>query len=236
MCPVPGCGSPYLSWHHFDPPWHAEQHHRPEGMIALCREHHDHADGGNFTNEQLHDLKRADRADDLLSATFPWMRDRFLTVVGGNFYLDTPVPVEFRGQSVVALDRDEGGTLQLQLSMLSQSREPRMLITENTWYALGKPTDLACPPNGKTLRAEYDNGDMLGVSFVPDLDGPALAQRYDAPSLAGLVPAGDKLAAVEIEMRVGGSDLNFGPRSTQIGGGVMSGCIAVGCRVGLGIG
>ena len=35
-CPVPNCGNPYLEWHHFDPPWSIENHHRPEGMIALC--------------------------------------------------------------------------------------------------------------------------------------------------------------------------------------------------------
>ena len=33
-CPV--CRSPFLTWHHFDPPYHVEEHWRHEGMIALC--------------------------------------------------------------------------------------------------------------------------------------------------------------------------------------------------------
>jgi hypothetical protein len=36
-CPVPDCGSPYLTWHHFDPPWHVTPQHEPAGMIALCK-------------------------------------------------------------------------------------------------------------------------------------------------------------------------------------------------------
>jgi len=38
-CPIPDCGIPYLTWHHFDPEWRVEEHHRPEGMIALCLTH-----------------------------------------------------------------------------------------------------------------------------------------------------------------------------------------------------
>lgn len=41
-CPVrhvdgTGCGSPILTFHHFDPPWATCFAHHPEGMIALCR-------------------------------------------------------------------------------------------------------------------------------------------------------------------------------------------------------
>jgi hypothetical protein len=33
-CPVAGCGSPFLTWHHFDPPWKLEHHHRPDEFRA----------------------------------------------------------------------------------------------------------------------------------------------------------------------------------------------------------
>lgn len=57
-CPVADCGNPYVTWHHFDPPWRVEHHHRPEGMIALCLEHAPQADAGAFTDDQLRALKR----------------------------------------------------------------------------------------------------------------------------------------------------------------------------------
>jgi hypothetical protein len=56
-CPALDCGRPYLTWHHFNPPWAVEHHHRPEGMIALCVEHAAKADGGAYTKEQLEGMK-----------------------------------------------------------------------------------------------------------------------------------------------------------------------------------
>lgn len=237
VCPVEGCGSPYLTWHHFDPPWHVSEHHEPGGMIALCPQHHRHADGGALSTDQLHAMKAAGRPEHVLSERFPWMRERFLTVVGGNFYLDTPIPVRFRENDVVGLSRDDHGYLQLNVGMLSTRREPRMVIRENTWFSFGTPTDLACPPNGRLVRADYGNGDMLAVEFVPDLDSGALAMRYPEMSFGGCLAPNERIAAVEVTMRVGGTDLEFGPRETQLpGGNLIRNCLMVQCQIGLQLG
>src|SRR5215207_2549038 len=82
-CPVEGCGNPYLTWHHFDPPWRVEEHHRPEGMIALCAEHASKADHGAFTDDQLRELKRIGRSRATEArARFDWIRRRVLGIVG----------------------------------------------------------------------------------------------------------------------------------------------------------
>jgi hypothetical protein len=74
-CSVQDCGIPYLTWHHFDPPWRVEHHHRPEGMIALCREHADKADHGSFTDDQLRELKQEGRSRAAeVRGRFDWMR------------------------------------------------------------------------------------------------------------------------------------------------------------------
>src|SRR3984885_9748514 len=75
LCPVKDCGRPYLTWHHFDPPWRVKKHHQPEGMIALCREHADQADNGAFTDHQLRELKITGkgRAHEV-RGRFNWMR------------------------------------------------------------------------------------------------------------------------------------------------------------------
>lgn len=102
-CPVSGCASPYLEYHHFDPPWAEENHHRPEGMIALCGPHHDKAGGGAFTAEQLRQLKKSSYALSAeIKGTFEWRRQHLVARVGGNFYLDTPVMVEVQGTPVVS--------------------------------------------------------------------------------------------------------------------------------------
>jgi hypothetical protein len=57
-CPVQGCGIPYLTWHHFDPPWRIKEHNNPEGLIALCQTHAGLADGGRWTPDQLREMKQ----------------------------------------------------------------------------------------------------------------------------------------------------------------------------------
>lgn len=57
-CPVRDCGNPYLEYHHFDPPVHIKPHNEPNGMIALCAQHHKKADGHAYTDEQLHAFKK----------------------------------------------------------------------------------------------------------------------------------------------------------------------------------
>jgi hypothetical protein len=72
-CPVSRCGSPYLTWHHFDPPWAVRKHHDPAGMVALCRDHHPEADAGGFTVDQLREFKRSGRDSAwTLAVAPPW--------------------------------------------------------------------------------------------------------------------------------------------------------------------
>src|SRR5215211_1730983 len=92
-CPVANCGSPYLTWHHFDPPWSERQHHDPAGMVALCREHHDAADAGAYSEHDFREMKARDRAQ-ALRGRFEWRRQRLLAIVGGTFYYETPIPVQ----------------------------------------------------------------------------------------------------------------------------------------------
>jgi hypothetical protein len=56
-CPYPGCGSPYLTYHHFDPPRRVRLHHEPAGMIALCWLHHQSAESGAITVAQLREMQ-----------------------------------------------------------------------------------------------------------------------------------------------------------------------------------
>jgi hypothetical protein len=61
-CPMPGCGNPFLEYHHFDPPWSQENHYDPDRMIAVYATHH--AKAGALTVDQCRELKQtgADRA------------------------------------------------------------------------------------------------------------------------------------------------------------------------------
>src|SRR5450432_802629 len=78
-CPV--CRSPFLTWHHFDPPEHVEKHWRPEGIIAMCRVCHDDADekgnrAGAYSKEELRAMKKAGRKSDDVKGHFPTWQDK----------------------------------------------------------------------------------------------------------------------------------------------------------------
>lgn len=234
-CPVPGCGRPYLYWHHFDPPWRIRNHHNPNGMIALCSEHHDKADAGAYTSEQLHEFKRKAAGRGEIRGRFEWMRHSLLTVVGGNFFYETPVIFEFRGEKSIWISRDENDYLMLNVRMLSASGESRMRIEDNFWLTRGEPDDLESPPSGKLLHVKYANGDMLRVEFF-ELASVAATQKRYPETLPGHWGVSFPITAVEVHNKVGGTNIEFGPLQTKLPGVTITGSFASHCAVGIAIG
>jgi hypothetical protein len=262
-CPVEGCGSPYLTWHHFDPPWAMRQHHEPDGMVALCRDHHPEADSGAFTIEQLRDMKREGRdRNNAIGARFNWMRDKLLAVVGGNFYYETPIVLRVQQLPVVWFNRDPSGRLLVNLQMLSTSGQPRMAMIDNFWCTGTDESEIVCPPSGRLVSAKYPNGDQLKVEFRELASTEKLDRRYPPAGLPaevkkrfeGLgIPLPDTrtshaesvdrfgiefpLAAVEITMETAGTELRLGPKATTLPGqNIMQGGWIKGCAVGVQIG
>jgi hypothetical protein len=85
-CPVESCGSPYLTWHHFDPPWREREHHDPAGMVAMCLQHHKEADVNAFSDEQLRKMKTDPylrRSGSPPEGTFHWRREQLVVRAGG---------------------------------------------------------------------------------------------------------------------------------------------------------
>lgn len=105
-CPVRKCGNPYLTYHHFDPPFHVEEHHRPEGMIALCAHHHNAAEGGAFTDDQLRALKLNPYIN-LVEGRFDWLRNNLALSIGGNLFVKSYSPITINGKSIVWFERDD---------------------------------------------------------------------------------------------------------------------------------
>lgn len=230
-CPVEGCGNPYLSWHHYDPPWSEKEHHDPAGMIALCGEHHAKADAGAFGNEQLRQLKGAPFARGRpVGGQFDWLRHELLLVLGGNFYLRTPVAVKLGDQPVVWLTRDSEGHALLNVRMLTTGKQPRMEMEESYWLNQGEPDDLECPPSGRLMAASYPGGDLLRVEFFELPDAKAIRKRYPEAEWPLPVP----ITAVEVQMAVGGTGVDFGPRESRLPGGiVMRNCLSSDCGAGV---
>ena len=99
-----GCGSPVLTYHHFDPPWAGNYTHDPGGMIALCAPHHAHADAGAWTVNQLREFKKHPFVDDRLHVRCPWGPEKALMKVGPCLVVGSGAPIRLDGNEVMGFD------------------------------------------------------------------------------------------------------------------------------------
>jgi hypothetical protein len=226
-CPVKGCGNPYLEYHHFDPPVHIRPHNEPKGMIALCAQHHKKADGGAYTNEQLHQLKQDTTNAHVVRGNLDWLRNKMLAVVGGSFYFETPIILEIDNIEVISLKRDSVGYLRLSINMLSLCAEERLIIDKNSWENIGSPSDLRSPPQGKELEVNYHNGDSLHVKFIEILSKEDALKRYNSQHLREQDLFEYPITFVEVNMVISDTNIEFTPTKTNIAGsGIVDGFFA----------
>ena len=232
-CPVNGCGNPYLEYHHFDPPVSVRPHNEPHGMIALCAQHHKKADGGAYTIEQLHELKLDKANAKLVKGNLDWLRRDLLAVVGGNFYYETPKIIDIDSHELVSLKRDEDGYLRLSVNMLSLLAEERLIIEDNSWENIGAPTDLRCPAQGKELEVKYDNGDYLYLRFVELNSAAETCTKYKTDIFNDNDSVKFPIIAVEVNMKIGGTNIELSPESTTFGRGQIKGSFMSHCGGGI---
>lgn len=223
-CPVPECRSPYLTYHHFDPEWHVEHHHRPEGMIPLCHPHHDKAKA--WTPAQLREMKEhATKNADGLVGRFEWMRQHAIALVGGNFWFGSTRIVSIEHEPVIWYERDEDGHLLLNVRQPTTSGEPRSELRNNDWVIAGSPSDLVSPPSGSEIRVTYRNGDDLGVRFWEAQTLDDVLRRYKMKHGQGFIDqqVPFPLLVTEVTLLVAEAGIDFTPTETRVGAGVMTG-------------
>lgn len=216
------CGSPYLTWHHFDPPWRVEQHHRPEGMVALCQEHHRKADAGAFTVEQLRVVKQVgvERAE-LVRGRFDWMRRDYLSIVGGNAYIDTPVLLEIQGVPAVWFTRNAQEETMLNFDFGGARELARVAIRDNFWTVSPRDVrDMKCPPSGKEILVHFKDGDVFHTRFT-EIESPAQLAGAHAWTGRFATELTYPLTAVELWERQGGPGVKLSPHGTFVPGGNM---------------
>jgi hypothetical protein len=230
-CPIADCGSPYLEWHHFDPPWRERQHHEQSGMIALCSDHHSKADAGAYTKDQLRTFK-ANLNRNEVEGRFDWLRHRMLAVVGGCFYYETLIIFEYQRSPMIWFRRDDDGYLLLNLKMLTKSDEERLLIEDNFWIAKGLPVDFECPPSGRLIHGKYSNGDEVRIEFFELATASEASKQYPGAQVENW-PIEFPITAVEVQNQIGGTGLGFGARWTRMPGFQLTDCFSSYSRCGI---
>lgn len=165
-CPIRDCGSPYLTFHHFRPPWSVKPHHNPAGMIALCSNHAAKADGGYYPDDYLLELKdKSATAPRPVVGEFDYLTRDLVVVVGSMAFYDVDTIVEIDGERCVYFNRDESGFLLLNFKMPSMDGGPRAWMEDNVWTVYPGARNVECPPRGRFLKVEFDNGDGFDIDF-----------------------------------------------------------------------
>ena len=165
-CPMPGCGSPFLSWHHFDPPWREEKHHRPEGMIALCFQHAAFADGGNYPRKRLRELKRAPFVQVLVNDRLPWEPENVTIAIGGSIAFGPRRALSLRGTDLFTVRRLDVGRLSIDAILLDPRGRPVLSMQDNEFtVCVPELDDFECTVRGKDIKVKHRSGVRLALRF-----------------------------------------------------------------------
>ena len=166
-CPVPNCGTPYLMYHHFDPPWHVKEHHQPEGMIALCPTHAFNADGGSWTNDQLRRMKQEPSVSDKTKKQrYDYLRKDTVCLAGTiTFRVANILTID--GERAIWFERDSEGLDRLNILIRDSKGQVILQMENNDWTVYTKEIfDLICPPQGKEIQIiSKDKSTVFTIRF-----------------------------------------------------------------------
>lgn len=199
-CPVDGCRQAFLTWHHFDPPWRVRQHHHVGGIIALYRPHHDFADSGRFSKEELHALKRRNYSADTAKAQFPWTKTSMLIRLGGCYSGGSSAVLGVSNEPVISLTTGPDGLLLLSFVIRAPDGTVVAGMEENGFQAApASISDLECNASATRIRLWFAPRDIgIDLSFKRITTDEFVAMLRDDKQLAETSPQAKRLAE-EIE-------------------------------------
>ena len=203
-CPV--CRSPFLTWHHFDPPWHQCHAHKQEGIIALCPTCHQQAEGGAYTSQYLHKLKTMHISEPPLGS-LPWHIKSALINFGGNFFFaqsGTIFSIRVARQEVFSMRIGKNGYLRLNASIWDSQNALVLRLKENDIVSyLENIGDLQCAAQAASLSVvSKENDARFSLDFRradPDEAIPNSSRLFHktvlekAPGLAARIDSDLKL-------------------------------------------
>jgi hypothetical protein len=142
----------FLTWHHFDPPWNVKKHHQPEGMVALCRPHHDAADRDVYSVGELRALKHA-AANIPARGEFPWAKKQFLVRLGGNYSAGTGAPLAVSGTPIISLRKSAEGLVFLSFTLHDADGAVIAEMEDNCFSVdPARVTDIEATTGGTSLK------------------------------------------------------------------------------------
>jgi len=237
-CPIEGCGVPYLTFHHFGPPWKVKAHHNPAGMVALCSNHAAKADNGYYPDDHFRRLKAegAGRAA-TVSGEFDYLRRNVLAMLGSNMFYNVDTIVEVGGERQVFFERDANGYLLLNFKLPGADGAPRAWMENNVWVVEPGADYIECPPRGRYLSVDFPNGDHFRVEYSDVESKEEFLKKYPIakyPPTEHMADVVDyPLTIAEFWEKAQGTTIQFGKNGTQFAGNLISNSAMTNARVGI---
>jgi hypothetical protein len=232
-CPVEECGSPYLTFHHFDPPWRHKRHHDAAGMIALCSNHAAKADQHYYPDDYLQRLKREGlgRARSV-EGEFDYLRRDLLVIVGSNAYYNVETILQIGVNRAIFFNRDPDGYLLLNFQLPAADGNPRAWMEDNVWIVPPGAANIECPPRGRYLAVQFENGDRFRIQYTEVANIEEYAAKFPKhDSLAELMIF--PLSVAEFWETSVGAGIELGRGATRIGSNVIRDNTIAHSRVGI---
>ena len=195
-CPI--CRNPFLTYHHFDPPWRVLHHWNPDGVIALCRNHHDTAEGGHYTNDYLRELKSRSYSVLDIKQRFPWTRTEFIVRVGGLYSCGSRAVISVDDEPVIQINAADSGLLSVSLALRAKDGSVVARMVDDVFEAgPTKPFDLHARTTKTQIRIWHQPRNIgLDVSL-----NKVTPERLDEVLSSDRVRQSQKLAPVHSETK-----------------------------------
>jgi hypothetical protein len=158
-------------------------------MIALCREHHDAADRGLFSRDELRSFKQKTLPVDDVKAHFPWAKPNILVRLGGVYCGGSGIIFAVHNEPIIHFTKDESGLLFLSFDLRAADGCSIVGMEENMFLADPDVLhDLEIDTGPTKVKAWFARRDVgLDLSFkrvtLDELNGVMAEDRRRAESI-----------------------------------------------------
>ena len=205
------CGHPYIEYHHIIP-FSEEQHFRMKDMVALCGNCHPAVSKlGRDLQYEIKDnpfnIKKC-----ILSGALEYDKRDLVFKVGGNWYENTPVILQFQNTPIISCTLREGQA-KVSLNLFNEEGQLTLSVAEN---------DVAFRVN-----------DLWDYEYAHNF---AIA-RYGSRDIAVRMDFRKDEAVIEGNLWIGNRKVKLGPNETTLpGNNIFKGNRTSNCSVGIQIG
>ncbi len=145
--------------------------HNPDGMIALCPEHHHMADGGHFSNRQLEEYKRSPYVDNILKVPWRFSSESLVMKVGRNLVVGSGSPIRMNGRPILYFRPRKIENLDVSTTVFdSDIRDVnglKWLRINDGWFdlRLENTTDVIFKPQMRQISAKHKDNTYISAKY-----------------------------------------------------------------------